>query len=164
MDLFGNSYLSDPQRAIAAETSRAFDNSRSIQERNMSRYGLPALANFEKDWALGRASSTADQTNRMRMRPSQDRGHGSTMGGLMQLLPFLLGQDETNNLFKGGLINYFRGSKGSSAGLGDESGFGILDSASNTNVLDARDAMAGFGGLGADAYSAGTGALDWIVG
>jgi hypothetical protein len=106
-------YLSDAQRTFAADLSRAFDNSRQIQERTMQRYGVPALGNYQQDWALERARAMGNGANRMRTarqpitqsRAPQGR---SRTGGLMQLLPLLMGRNGYNNLVRDGVIKFVR--------------------------------------------------------
>lgn len=121
-DQFGltdDMYLSDGQRGLAADLSRAFDSSREIQERTMARYGIPALANYERNWAIERARTMADQTNRARLGLNQNiqgrrnsraqslQGR-SSIGGLMNFLPILLGRDGWQNFQNQGAISYVR--------------------------------------------------------
>lgn len=139
--------LSPEERAILSDLNRQFDNSRAVQERTMARYGLPALANFEKDSALFQATATANTLNKFRAvkaatsanaaaRAAGVGGGGggggagarvsnplaarlpattqstnpqrNTIGGIMQLLPALLGRDGFNQLQRDGVIKFVR--------------------------------------------------------
>jgi hypothetical protein len=80
----------------------------------MARYGLPALANYQKDWAIERARSLANGIDTIRARNTlgaaaalraQERDQ---TGGLMRLLPLLMGQDSFNNLIKGGAVQWVK--------------------------------------------------------
>jgi hypothetical protein len=106
LGLSDGDYLSDQQRQIAADVSRAFDNSRDIQERTMQRYQMPALANYDKDWAIERARAMVDRTNRIRPLNAQQKSGRDIAGGVMRLLPLLMGRDGVQGLMQKGLIKY----------------------------------------------------------
>lgn len=111
LGLTDDMYLSDDQRGLAADLSRAYDNSREIQERSMARYGLPAIANFDKDWAIARARTMADRTNRMRMArdvggsAQPGRSLQDKLGGVTQLASLLFGRDAFGKVMDNGIIN-----------------------------------------------------------
>ena len=107
-NIFNPTYTDAELQGTAATVSQAFDNSAQIQNRTRARYGLPALANFQKDWAIERARSVSDTVNRMRMMrsltPEQRSNSRARANGLSQLASVLLGRDQYNKLMQGGLI------------------------------------------------------------
>ena len=107
-NIFNPTYTDAELQGTAATVSQAFDNSAQIQNRTRARYGLPALANFQKDWAIERARSVSDTVNRMRMMrsltPEQRSNSRARTNGLAQLASVLLGRDQYNKLMQGGLI------------------------------------------------------------
>ena len=107
-NIFNPTYTDAELQGTAATVSQAFDNSAQIQNRTRARYGLPALANFQKDWAIERARSVSDTVNRMRMMrsltPEQRSNSRARTNGLAQLASVLLGRDQYNKLMRGGLI------------------------------------------------------------
>lgn len=117
--LSNDAYVSEQQRGIAADISKAFDNSREIQERTMARYRLPALANYEKDWAIERARTMADRTNRVRPLNNRQKSGRDTVGGLMRLLPLLMGRNGVQELAQKGLFKYVRDAYGNVSAVPD---------------------------------------------
>lgn len=80
MDDVFNSVADDEVRGLTQRLSRAFDNSREIQERTAQRWNLPTLANDNKDWAIARSLALADGLNRTRARPVSSGGGNSGRG------------------------------------------------------------------------------------
>ena len=125
-DIFGlnqDQYLTDDQRVLAADTSRAFLNADEALQRTLSRYNLPQAANTANKLGLARAQTFANASNRMRMDvdartryggyPSGRAGQGGSSGasraaGIARLAPLLLGQDKYNSIIRGGVIPYIR--------------------------------------------------------
>jgi hypothetical protein len=124
-DLFGlnqDQYLTDDQRVLAADTSRAFLSADEALQRTLSRYSLPQAANAANKLALGRAQTFANATNRMRMdvdaqtryggypsgrAPQGSRG-ASRAAGIARLAPLIFGQDKYNQIIRGGVLPYIR--------------------------------------------------------
>lgn len=75
--------LTPAQLQRLATINRQFDNSESIANRNMSRYGTPALASYEQDLAIARATANADMLNRYSIDTPDAGGAagGRSMGG-----------------------------------------------------------------------------------
>jgi hypothetical protein len=55
----GADLLSKQQRGIAKRVSDAFDSSREIYNRQANQYSLPAMGDFNRDWAVERAKAMA---------------------------------------------------------------------------------------------------------
>jgi hypothetical protein len=103
-------YASDRERGTATDLSRAYDNARAIQERTMARYGLPALAEYERNWAIERARGATTGLNRMR-KAASNYGNSTTAAsnqnrwaGLMRWLPMLMGKEGYQDLLNRGII------------------------------------------------------------
>lgn len=56
--------LDASQRGIAKRVSDQFDNSREIYNREANRFSLPAMADFNRNWAVERAKAMAGYSNR----------------------------------------------------------------------------------------------------
>lgn len=58
----GLDLLTRQQRGIAKRVSDAFDNSREVYNRQANQYSLPAMGDFNRDWAVERAKAMAGYT------------------------------------------------------------------------------------------------------